>query len=70
MSRAGRLQRPTGGKGACDRKAAQVKSHVRSLIDDSNSVTTPEEFLEAILSHCGIGGVRVVCRRPKCNKRP
>ena len=48
MSQAGRAQRPKGGKGACDRKAAQVKSHVRSLIDESNSVTTPGEFLEAI----------------------
>ena len=48
MSQAGRVQRPKGGKGACDRKAAQVKSHVRSLIDESNSVTTPDEFLEAI----------------------
>ena len=51
MSHAGRVQRPTGGgggEGACDRKAAQVKSHVRSLIDESSSVTTPDEFLEAI----------------------
>ena len=70
MSQAGRVQRPKGGKGACDRKAAQVKSHVRSLIDESNSVPTPDKFLVAILSHCGIGSVRVVCRRPKCNKPP
>ena len=52
-----------GGKGACDRKAAQVKSHVRRFIDEGNAVTTPDEFLEAILSHGGIGGVRVVVVR-------
>ena len=54
---------PQGGKGACDRKAAQVKSHVRRFIDEGNSVTTPDEFLEAILSHGGIGGLRVVVVR-------
>ena len=54
---------PQGGKGACDRKAAQVKSHVRRFIDEGNAVTTPYEFLEAILSHGGIGGVRVVVVR-------
>ena len=52
MSQAGRVQRPAGEKGACDRKAAQVKSHVRRLIDESNSVTTPDEFLEAISISC------------------
>ena len=54
-----------GGKGACDRKAAQVKSHVRRFIDEGNAVTTPYEFLEAILSHGGIGGVRVVVVRSR-----
>ena len=54
---------PQGGKGACDRKAAQIKSHVRRFIDEGNSVTTPQEFLEAIESHGGIGGVRVVVVR-------
>ena len=48
-----------GGKGACDRKAAPVKSHVRCFDDEGNSVTTPDEFLEAILCHGGIGGIRV-----------
>ena len=51
---------PQGGKGACDRKAAHIKSHVRRFVDEGNSVTTPQEFLEAIESHGGIAGVRVV----------
>lgn len=54
---------PQGGKGACDRKAAQIKSHVRRFIDEGNSVTTPQEFLEAIQSHGGIAGVRVTIVR-------
>ena len=44
-----------GGKGACDRK---LKQHKSSLI-------TPDEFLQAILSHGGIGGLRVVVVRSR-----
>ena len=35
---------PQGGKGACDRKVAQVKAHVRSFTNEGNSVTSPSEF--------------------------
>lgn len=45
---------PQGGKGACDRKAAQVKAHVR------NSVTSPSEFKIPIESRGGTPGVRFV----------
>ena len=51
---------PQGGKGACDRKAAQVKAHVRSFAKEGNSVTSPSEFKIAIESRGGIPGVRVI----------
>ena len=38
-------------------------SHVRRFVDEGNSVTTPDEFLEAILCHGGIGGIRGVVIR-------
>lgn len=51
---------PQGGKGACDRKAAQVKAHVRRFTNEGNSVTSPSEFKIAIESRGGIPGVRVI----------
>ena len=30
---------PQGGKGSCDRKAAQIKSHVKSYVSEGHSVT-------------------------------
>ena len=50
---------PQGGKGACDRKAAVVKAHVRRYINEGNDVNMAEDFREAILSNGGIAGVRV-----------
>ncbi len=50
---------PQGGKGACDRKAATVKGHVRRYINEGNDVATTEQFKNAILTHGGIHGVRV-----------
>ena len=50
---------PQGGKGACDRKAATVKGHVRRYINEGNDVETVDEFKKAILSHGGLSGVRV-----------
>jgi len=32
---------PEGGKGPCDRKAAQIKTHVKQYINQGYSVTTP-----------------------------
>ena len=50
---------PQGGKGACDRKAATVKGHVRRFINEGHDVLTAEDFKEAILSFGGLDGVRV-----------
>ena len=51
---------PQGGKGAADRLAATCKSHVRLFINEGNDVTTAHQLKDALLSHGGIDGVRVV----------
>ena len=51
---------PQGGKGAADRLAATCKSHVRIFINEGNDVTTANQLKDALLSHGGIEGVRVV----------
>ena len=48
-----------GGKGLCDRKAAQIKSHVKSYVNEDHSVTNVRELKPAIESRGGIPGVRV-----------
>ena len=60
---------PQGGKGACDRKAAQVKAHVRRFTDEENSVTSPSEFKIAIESRGGIPEVRVIVVKVDKNAR-
>lgn len=50
---------PQGGKGACDRKAATIKGHVRRHINEGHDVVTTADFKNAILSHGGVSGVRV-----------
>jgi hypothetical protein len=39
---------PQGGKGACDRKAATLKNHMRSYLNSGNDVTNAEEMKTAI----------------------
>ena len=51
---------PQGGIGAADRLAATCKSHVRLFINEGNDVTTAHQLKDALLSHGGIDGVRVV----------
>ena len=55
----GRGNRHLRKKGACDRKAATVKAHVRRYVNKGKNVVTAQEFHDAILSHGGINSVRV-----------
>ncbi|KAK2564634.1 hypothetical protein P5673_012106 [Acropora cervicornis] len=50
---------PQGGKGPCDRKAATVKSHMRTLLNSGNDIETVEQMKTAIESGGGVRGVRV-----------
>ena len=63
---------PQGGKGPCDRKAAQIKMHVKQYINEGHSVTTPAYLRKAIESNEGINcGVRVtVVPVPKTTMYP
>lgn len=51
---------PQGGKGACDRKAATIKAHVRRHINEGHNVQNAKDFRDAMLSNGGLNGVRVV----------
>ncbi|XP_078671137.1 uncharacterized protein LOC144911185 [Branchiostoma floridae x Branchiostoma belcheri] len=50
---------PQGGKGACDRQAATIKSHIKAWINEGYDVETAEEFKAAVESHGGVSGVKV-----------
>ena len=50
---------PQGGKGSCDRKAAQIKAHVKSYVNEGCSDTNVGELKQAIESRGGVPGVRV-----------
>ncbi|KAM7432982.1 hypothetical protein ABFA07_016683 [Porites harrisoni] len=50
---------PQCSKGPCDRKAAQIKTHVKQYINQGHSLTTPADLKRAIDSDEGIAGVRV-----------
>ena len=43
------LSDPQGGKGACDRKAATIKAHVRRYVNEGHDVQNAEEFKTTIL---------------------
>jgi len=46
---------PQGGKGPCDRKAAQIKNHVKQCINQGHTVTTAADLRKAIdESICGV----------------
>ena len=48
-----------GSKGPCDRRAATIKTHVWYYINEGHDVLTAHNFMEAMLSHGGMSGVRV-----------
>lgn len=50
---------PQGGKGACDRKAATIKAHVRRHVNEGHDVQNAKDFKDAVLSSGGLSGVRV-----------
>ncbi|PFX15339.1 Mitogen-activated protein kinase kinase kinase 12 [Stylophora pistillata] len=50
---------PHGGKGPCERKATQIKTHVKQYTNQSHSITTPAGLKKAIEFDEGIVGVRV-----------
>ena len=51
---------PQGGNGPADRMAATIKGHITRFINEGNNVTNAKEVENAILSHGGLPGIRVV----------
>ena len=50
---------PQGGKGACDRKAATIKSHMQIFLNAGNDIETAAQMKAAIESSGGVPGVNV-----------
>ena len=50
---------PQGGRGSCDGKAAQIKAHVKSFVNEGGSVTNVGELKQAIESRGGVPGLCV-----------
>ncbi|KAL9972551.1 hypothetical protein ACROYT_G018879 [Oculina patagonica] len=52
------------GKGACDRKAAGIKSHMKIYLNSGNNIESAEEMKDAILSAGGLPSVNVTISGP------
>ena len=50
---------PQGGKGACNRKAATIKSHMQIFLNAGNDIETAAQMKAAIESSGGVPGVNV-----------
>ena len=49
---------PQGGKGPCDRKAAQVKRHMNIHLNEGNDILSAQQMKKAMLSSGGIPSVK------------
>ena len=56
---------PQGGKGSCDRKAATIKSHMRTHLNSGHDIETASQMMTATESPGGISGVRVTVSGPQ-----
>lgn len=55
---------PQGGKGPCDRKAANIKTHIRAYLNSGHDIETAEDMKMAIASNGGVRGVSTVLCGP------
>ena len=55
---------PQGVKGACDRKAATIKSHMRVFLNSGNDIKTPEQMFKAMVSFGGVPSLNVTLCEP------
>ena len=55
---------PQGGKGACDRKAATIKAHIKVHLNEEHDVETASQMADAMHSSGGVPGLCVrLCDR-------
>ena len=50
---------PQGGKGACDRKVASIKSDMHISLNSGHNIETPEQMTDAIRSSSGVPSLSV-----------
>ena len=50
---------PQGGKGACDRKAASIKAHMRIHLNEGHDIESGEQMVSAMKSAGGVTGLNV-----------
>ena len=50
---------PQGGKGACDRKAASIKAHMRIHLNEGHDIESGEQMVSAMKSAGGVAGLNV-----------
>ena len=55
---------PQGGNGACDHKAATIKSHMRVFLNSGNDIETPEQMFKAMVSFGGVPSLNVTVCEP------
>ena len=48
-----------GGKGACDRKAATIKTHMKVHLNQGNDIETAHQMVNAMTSSVGVHGLNV-----------
>ena len=48
-----------GGKGACDRKAATIKAHMRIHLNEGNDIENSAQMVDAMRSSGGVSGLHV-----------
>ena len=61
---------PQGGKGACDRKAATIKAHMRVHLNEGNDIENASQMVDAMKSSEGVPGLNVtLCEIPSSTTR-
>lgn len=61
---------PQGGKGACDRKAATIKAHMRVHLNEGNDIENASQMVDAMKSSGGVPGLNVtLCEIPSSTTR-
>ena len=50
---------PQGGKGACDRKAACIKAHMKVHLNEGNDIENADQMVDAMKSAGGVPGLNV-----------